>query len=270
MTEEDAATRSNQLLGRQDLHVHTTMSDGDLSLAEVVALADERGVVVGIADHVSSRNAAAFVSSREALDRYISTISSAPVFRSAELCWCDPFAMELAAELSQSLDYLIGSNHGFALPDGTFASPWWTQLPPPWNARPQELMEVMVHNLCDLVRTMPIAIVAHSTLLPPALLELEADVHAWWTEDREDRFVEAAREAGVAIEISNRYHLPHDRLLIKARQAGGTFSLGSDGHHHHQIARLEWAAETARRVGVTDDQLFVAAPRGALSPRTHS
>ena len=265
MTEEDAANRSDPLLGRQDLHVHTTMSDGDLSLLEVVALAEERGVVVGIADHVSSRNAAAFVSNRQALDSYISAISSAPVFRSAELCWCDPFAMELAAELSQSLDYLIGSNHGFALPDGSFASPWWTKLPPPWNARPQELMEVMVHNLCDLVRTMPIAIVAHSTLLPPALLQLEGDVYAWWTEDREGRFIEAAIESGVAIEISNRYRLPHDRLLIKAREAGGTFSLGSDGHHHHQIARLEWAVATAHRVGVTEDQLFVAEPRGALS-----
>ena len=26
----------------------------------------------------------------------------------------------------ERFDYRIGSNHGFALPDGTWASPWWT------------------------------------------------------------------------------------------------------------------------------------------------
>jgi histidinol phosphatase-like PHP family hydrolase len=104
---------------------------------------------------------------------------------------------------------------------------------------------------------MPIQIIAHPTLTPPALYALEPDVHAWWTDDREDRFVEALVESGVAMEISNRYQLPHDRLLRKARQAGARFSLGSDGHHEAQIAQLGWAVETARRVGVTDADLFV-------------
>lgn len=261
MTGPDRGGGAAAPLGSQDLHVHTDMSDGDLSLEEVVALARERGITVGIADHVSSRNVSMFVSTPERLRRYVEALDSAPVLRSAELCWCDPFAMGIAAELAGRLDYLVGSNHGFALPDGTFASPWWTSFPSPWDRKPQELMEVMVRNLCDLVRQMPIAIVAHSTMMPPALKRIDADVHAWWTEEREDRFVEATVDGGVAIEISNRYRLPHDRLLRKAVQAGATFSLGSDGHHRHQIAQLDWAVETARRVGVTEDRLFVPEPR---------
>jgi histidinol phosphatase-like PHP family hydrolase len=61
----------------------------------------------------------------------------------------------------------------------------------------------------------------------------------------------------VALEISNRYRLPHDRLLVKAREAGVRFSLGSDGHSERQVARLEWAAEAARRAGYTERELFV-------------
>jgi histidinol phosphatase-like PHP family hydrolase len=113
-----------------------------------------------------------------------------------------------------------------------------------------------------MVRTMPIEIAAHSTLIPPALRALEPDVHAWWTEEREDRYVEALAESGVALEISNRYRLPHDRLLAKALEAGVRFSLGSDGHSEKQVAALDWAAETARRVGVTDRELFVPERRG--------
>lgn len=251
-------------LGGMDLHVHTSMSDGDLPLGRVVELARERGVAVGIADHVSSRNRERFVSDERQLRDYLEALEAADVFRSAELCWCDDFSESIPDELMRRFDYLIGSNHAFALPDGTMASPWWRTLPAPWDDRPQEVMEIMVANLCDMIRAMPIQIVAHSTLTPPALHALEPDVHEWWTEEREDRFVEAVAETGVAVEISNRYGLPHDRLLRKAREAGARFSLGSDGHHEHQIGRLDWAVETARRVGITEADLFV--PERHLTP----
>lgn len=247
---------TRRLLGSQDLHVHTNMSDGDLDLREVVEIAAGLGVAVGIADHVSTRNPRLFISDADRLDRYLTALEGEAVFRSAELCWCDPFSIRVAHEIRGRVDYLIGSNHGFALPDGTFGSPWWRKLPPAWGARPDELMEIMVHNLRDLVTAMPIAIVAHSTLLPPALLALEPDLHAWWTEDREDRFIAAVVASGVAVEISNRYRLPHDRLLRKAVQAGARFSLGSDGHHREQVARLEWAVATAERVGIGDAELY--------------
>jgi histidinol phosphatase-like PHP family hydrolase len=237
------------------------MSDGDLTLAEVAARAVELGVEVGIADHVSTRNVERFVSSEPRVREYLDALEDAPVFRAAEFCWCDELWKDLPAEVMDRFDYRVGSNHGFYLPDGTMGSPWWQKLPEPWNARPQEVMDVMVANLCDMVTTMPIQIAAHSTLTPPALFDLEGDVDAWWTDEREDRYVEALAASGVALEISNRYRLPHDRLLGKALQAGVRFSLGSDGHTRAQVAQLGWAEETARRVGVTDRELFVAERR---------
>lgn len=251
-----SAAGNTALLGRHDLHAHTTMSDGDLPLARVAALARERGVQIGIADHVSTRNTERFVATEAAVRRYQDALEGAPVLRSAEFCWCDTLWKELPEEVMDRFDYRIGSNHGFWLPDGTTASPWWQRLPAPWNREPQRLMDLMVANLCDMVRTMPVQIAAHSTLTPPALLALD-DVDAWWTAEREDRYVEAVTESGVALEVSNRYRLPHDRLLRKAREAGARFSLGSDGHTEQQVGRLDWAVETARRVGITDADLFV-------------
>ncbi|MQA89586.1 MAG: hypothetical protein GEU90_05060 [Gemmatimonas sp.] len=256
MTDESVGGESTRRLGTQDLHVHTNMSDGDLSLEELVGVANRLGVTIGVADHVSSRNRAMFVSDRVRLEAYLDTLDAAPVLRSAELCWCDPFGSEIAESLRGQCDYLVGSNHGFPLPDGTFASPWWRELPTPWGERPQELMEVMVRNLCDMVARMPIDIAAHPTFMPAALLAIEDDVEAWWISEREDRFIEAALANDVAFEISNRYRLPHDRFLRKAREAGARFSLGSDGHHADQVARLDWAVAAASRAEVTDRQLF--------------
>ena len=54
------------VLGRQDLHCHTTFSDGALPLQEVVRIASELGVQVGIADHVSTSNADMFVATLDA------------------------------------------------------------------------------------------------------------------------------------------------------------------------------------------------------------
>jgi histidinol phosphatase-like PHP family hydrolase len=244
-------------LGSYDLHVHTSMSDGSLSLDEVVEIAAERGVTIGIADHISTRNQKRFVASVEAFRAYVEALEGAPVLRGGEFCWCDPLHDELPPQLLERLDYTLGSNHGFALPDGSLASPWWKTVPEEWQGKEQELMELMVLNLCDLATNMGVDIVAHPTLTPPALLSLEADVHAWWTEDREDRFIEATLRGGVAIEISNRYRLPHDRLLRKAREAGATFSLGSDGHTASQVARLGWAVEAAKRAGIERADLFV-------------
>jgi histidinol phosphatase-like PHP family hydrolase len=248
---------ADSLVGRQDLHVHTTMSDGYVPLEQLVQIGRQRGVQIGVADHVSRRNQQRFVSTEMKVRRYLDALEAHDVFVAGEFCWCDNYYAELPDEVMARFDYLVGSNHGFNLPGGGMGSPWWEQLPPDWKHRPHELMDAMVDELCRMVRTMPIQIAAHSTLTPPALYDLEDDVQAWWTPEREDRWVEALARSGVALEISNRYRLPHDRLLRKALQAGVRFSLGSDGHGLNQVARLEWAAETARRVGVTDAHLFV-------------
>lgn len=241
----------------QDLHAHTKMSDGQLPLHEVVSLARERGLAIGISDHVSGRMPDRFVSSPEAVERYLAAIDSAEVLRAAELCWCDPFSHQMTDALLERCDYLIGSNHGFPLPDGRMVSPWQEELPGSWAERPQEVMEIMVHNLCDLVRRMPISIVAHSTLLPHALLALDASVETWWSPEREDRFIEAVVGAGVALEVSNRYRLPHERFLRKAREAGARFTLGSDAHQAEEVARLDWAAAAAACAGITNSDLLV-------------
>jgi len=256
VSDETGIVEEPASLGSQDLHVHTTMSDGDLPLAAVVRLAAERGVSVGIADHVSTRNLRRFVADSEAVERYLTTIEEAPVFRSCEFCWCDTLWAELPPETMSRFDYRIGSNHGFWLPDGSIGSPWWQELPAPWDGEPERLVALLAANLCDLVRTMPIEIVAHATLLPPALLRMEPAEH-WWSAEHEDRFVDALLESGVTMEISNRYRLPHDRLLRKAREAGVRFSLGSDGHTESQLARLEWAVAAADRAGITASDMFV-------------
>lgn len=239
-----------------DLHLHTTFSDGDLAPADVLALAQARAVFhIGIADHVS-RNSPKFLRTADAVAHYLAALEPLPVWRGAEFCWLDELWRTLPAVLLDRLDYRIGSNHAILLPDGALVTPWSTELPPGWEGRAQELMDRWVDELCRLVRTMPIDILGHGTTLPPALLAREPEIDAWWTEEREDRLLDALAERGVALEISNRYRVPHRRLLVKAKQRSVRFSLGSDGHRPDQIACLDWARAEAAAAGLDENDLF--------------
>jgi hypothetical protein len=222
------------------------MSDGDLALDEVIHVARELGVSVGIADHVSARHPQLFVSDTTRLRRYLEALDTAPVFRAGELCWRDPFSSRLAADpdLVRRFDYLIGSNHGFQVPDGTLFTPWTKTIPEGFAGRTDDIMDALVDNSCELVATLPIAIVAHPTLLPHALLQLESDVEAWWTEERESRLIEATLRAGVAIEISNRYRLPHPRFLVRAREAGARFTLRADSRAEARLSPVPCSLST--------------------------
>ena len=76
-----------------------------------------------------------------------------------------------------------------------------------------------------------------------------------WTEEREERLVNALFDAGVAFELSARYK-PHERLVRRAVDRGVRISLGSDGHSADQVGDLTFPLALARHCGVRDEDLF--------------
>ena len=100
---------------------------------------------------------------------------------------------------------------------------------------------------------MPVDILAHPTLVPPPLRQI--DPHDLWTERQEARVVKALKQSGIAFEISARYP-PHERLVRRAAAAGVRIALGSDGHRRDQVANVSVPLALARRVGIPDDALY--------------
>ena len=121
-------------------------------------------------------------------------------------------------------------------------------------------MKAHVASLEAFAREMPVDILAHPTLVPPPLREIDPDV--LWTERQEARAVTALLKAGIAFEISARYP-PHDRLVRRAAAAGVRLALGSDGHRREQVANVSVPLAMARRAGVPDDALYDPARHGS-------
>lgn len=233
-----------------DCHAHSTLSDGQLPVEQVVARARALGVVPSIADHVT-RDIAVGVRSVEQVERYVEELEKHEVLRSGEFCWHDGLWRELPDALVKRLSHRVGSLHAVFLPSGrvvhAFARSRGSDL------APAEYMEIHVANLERFAREMPVDVLAHPTLVPMQYREIPLE--EMWTEAFEERAVRALRRAGIAFEVSNRYR-PHERFVARAIAEGVRLSLGSDGHSPEQVADVRWPLSLARRLGVRDWELY--------------
>lgn len=240
-----------------DCHAHSTHSDGSLTVAEVVARASVLGTRPSVTDHIS-RDAPTDVSSLAAVERYLDELELYPVLRGGEFCWHDALWRELPAETVRRFTHRVGSLHKIRLADGQLFRAFSSELPD--GLTPAMYMDAHVTSLEALAMEMPVDILAHPTLVPPPLREI--DPLALWSERDESRAVAALERAGIAFEISSRYP-PHERLVRRAAEAGVRLSLGSDGHRAEQVANLSAPLAMARRLGVPDDALYDPARHGS-------
>ena len=240
-----------------DCHAHSTHSDGALTVAEVVARAEALGVRATVSDHIS-RDAPTDVSSPEAVARYLDDLDRYPVLRGGEFCWHDALWRELPPDLVRRFTHRVGSLHSIRLANGRWFRAFSRELPAALT--PKEYISAHVDSLEALAAEMPVDILAHPTLVPPPLRQL--DPHALWGEADEERAVRALARAGIAFEISARYP-PHERLVRRAAEAGVRLALGSDGHAAEQVANVEAPLALARRLGVADAELYDPARHGS-------
>ena len=233
-----------------DCHAHSTWSDGQLDLDELLSTVCARGVRPSVADHVS-RNVLGAVDSLERLEDYLVALEARDTARSAEFCWHDDLWREVPDETLQRFTHTIGSLHAVWLRDGrlqrVFTKRW------PEGLTPHDYVDALIDNLERLAVEMPVDLVAHPTLLPLSLRPLPfEDV---WTEAHEERMVQVFRQSGLVFEISSRYR-PHERLVQRAVDAGVRLSLGSDGHVESQVGEISFSLALTRSLGVPDDALY--------------
>ena len=233
-----------------DCHAHSTHSDGSMSVAEVAERGAALGVRVSVSDHIS-RDAPTTLTSVEAIDSYLTDLEQYDVLRGGEFCWHDALWRELPDALVARFTHRLGSLHSVALPGGASCRAFVRELPP--GVTPAMYVEGLVTSLEQLAREMPVDILAHPTIIPPAARVL--DPETLWTEELEDRVVAALASSGIAFELSARY-APHRRLVERIASAGIRFSLGSDGHLREQVGVITAPLELARSIGVKDQELY--------------
>lgn len=239
-----------------DCHAHTTLSDGALSPEQLVQTVRARGVRPSIADHIST-DIALGIKSVEGARAYLDAIESLEVNRGGEFCFHDPLWRMLPPDVMSRFTHRIGSLHAVSLGNGTWVHAFAPGMPDGLSL--QAYLESFIATLESFAREMPVDILAHPTLLTTVVRRLPGeDV---WTEEVEERLVEALFRAGIAFEISSRYR-PHERIVRRAIDRGVRLSLGSDGHKPEQVGEISFSLALTRSLGVADSDLYDPAVHG--------
>jgi histidinol phosphatase-like PHP family hydrolase len=168
----------------------------------------------------------------------------------------------VAPETRAKFDYMIGSVHGMEVEGvrlgfGQLIS-WTRGELPSYNplAQIKDMDLFFKAHLALLEKefsSQKYDILGHPTMLPPLALGKPEDAFPeWW----EDAFLALLLKFGVALEISNRWKTPYDRLMQKAVAAGVRFSVGSDGHDTKKTCVLDFPREMIAKFKVPEDRLF--------------
>ena len=77
----------------------------------------------------------------------------------------------------------------------------------------------------------------------------------FWTPERMDRVINAAKSNNIAIEINNRYKIPSYAFIIRAKKGGVKFTIGTNNADSN-FSGAEYALEMIRRCKLTRDDFF--------------
>ncbi|HEY7910268.1 MAG TPA: DNA polymerase/3'-5' exonuclease PolX [Blastocatellia bacterium] len=220
---------------RGDFHMHTTWSDGQNSIREMVEAARLRGYqYIAITDHTQSTSIANGNTPEELLEE-IKEIEAVAgeyddirVMKGAEVDILSDGSLDLPFEVLDRLDWIVGSIHaGF-----------------------HQSREQITGRVIRAIETGYLNVVAHPTgrILgerPAYEIDLE-------------RIIEAARKYKVRLELNaSPYRLDLDSYWLGvAKRAGVGIVISTDSHTTRGFASMTYGVTTARRAWLTRDDVL--------------
>ncbi len=227
---------------RGDFHMHTTWSDGDDSLEEMIVAAAARGYEYhAVSDHSQGRGRRFGMSPERLREqrRAVEALGNRHGIRTlcaSEVDILPDGSMDFDDSVLAELDVVIGSVHSAM----------------------HQSREDMTARLVRACENPYVTIVGHPT-------GRRFDGGAGYEFDYDAVFAAAAR-TGTALEIDGqamRLDLPAP-LIRMAKTFGVTFAADSDAHRTRDLADAELAIGQARRAGLTKDDVLNARPFEAM------
>lgn len=94
-----------------------------------------------------------------------------------------------------------------------------------WIDNEEEFMDYLVSTIVKILDSEPINIYVNPTFLPEQMADRS---DSFWTNERMDKVIKAAKDHNIAIEINNRYRIPSDKFIGRAKKAGVKFTVGTN------------------------------------------
>ncbi len=241
---------SDQNFPLVDYHVHLK---GGWKLEDALADSRRTGIQYGIAVNCGVGFP---ITDDSGIREFLRTMAGQPVFVAMQAEgreWVKMFSPEAIAQF----DYVFTDAMTFTDDRGKRMRLWIKEEVGEIGDK-QRFMDLIVDRILGVLNHEPIDIYVNPTFLPEAMA---ADYDALWTPERMSKVIEAAKKNDVAIEINNRYRIPNDRFIRRAKQAGIKFSFGTNNVDRN-LGRLEYCLEMVDACGLGWQDIFVPRPPG--------
>jgi putative hydrolase len=221
---------------RQDMHVHSTFSDGQSTIEENVAEAERLGLLeLTCVDHVRADT--------DWLEGYIAAVRRVNATTSVVLrCAIETKLLDTAGNLDlpadvSGVDAIYVADHQVPLADGPHTPKEVKALILNGTLSPAEVIEAIVTSTDNALRRhSPVMVIAH---LFSALPKLGLEEHQVPL-DLLEGLAEATAQTVAQIEVSERWRCPNTRTLRPFLDRGVQLLLSTDSHRREAIGRYDY------------------------------
>jgi histidinol phosphatase-like PHP family hydrolase len=122
-----------------------------------------------------------------------------------------------------------------------------------WIDDEQQFMDYLVKTIVTILNNEPVNIYVNPTYLPE---QMAGRYDFFWTEDRMNAVIDAAKAGNKAIEINNRFKIPSEKFISLAKKKGVKFTIGTN-NIDSSFGRAEYALEMIRKCGLTESDFWL-------------
>jgi hypothetical protein len=232
-----------------DLHVHIK---GKLTIGDLAKKSKEENIQYGIAVNCGLGFP---VHSDSQIDSVIQIFKGYPQFYVAMQAEGREWVNIFSKESRDKFDYVFTDAMTFTDEKGRRNRIWIKDET--WIDDEEQFMEYLVNTLVKtlvkILETEPINIYVNSTYLPAQMADR---YNHFWTAERMDRVIKAARNNNIAIEINNRFRIPSAEFIKRAKVAGVKFTIGTNNADEN-FSGAVYARQMIKECGLTKDDFYL-------------
>jgi len=227
----------------QDMHVHSTFSDGNNTIEENIEEAETLGLkTLTCVDHVRADT--------DYLPDYVAAIRRLrPTTEVKLICGIEAKLMDTSGALDlpplpDGIDRIYAADHQVPLEDGPH-HPREVKAEIESGARnPIDVINAIIESTANAARTHENMVIAHLFSMLPKLGLSETDV----PRESLDELARATAQSGTLIEVSERWRCPSAASLRPFIDRDVPLLMSTDSHKREHIGRYEFGAEVWREL----------------------
>ncbi|MFN8254245.1 MAG: hypothetical protein U0W24_01065 [Bacteroidales bacterium] len=228
-----------------DLHIHLK---GGFSINDAIAKSEKENVKYGIAVN----GGIGFPIQNDAqLDSFINVMKVYPQFYIGMQAEGREWVNLFSKEAIKKFDYIFTDAMTFVDKKGRRNRIWLKDET--WVDDEQQFMDDLTDLIVKIISTEPINMYVNPTYLPECIAGKYDEL---WTDARMEKVIQAAKKNKIAIEINNRFKIPSEKFINKAKKAGVKFTIGTNNVDGN-FPGPEYAREMIKKCNLKQSDFYI-------------